>query len=369
MRTSIVHIHQKFYPYEGGSTQRLLNQLSYLDKSKYDVYVLCEKIGEEPTEENYQGINIIRYNRFYEIPFILKRLTKQIEINILHAHNFRPSFYANLFNLFSRKVFIIEMHSIYTVKNKISAWIGNKLLSKANSIIVLSNKSREILLNNLNISGEVNVIYNGIDLNDFRFANKEIMSIDRDFAEFVEEAAKKKDILVGYIGSIRPFQGIDNLIKIINSVTNEKIKFIVVGGNNQESNNIKSKIKNRNVFVREFVKKDKVKHIYKNIDILLMPRPKIASTDSALPLKPIESIAAGNLIYATNVGGMVELKQLTNSPRIKFLSVEEMIEDLNRLHIGDIDKNTINEGELGLFDIKSQVKILDDIYSSLLMER
>lgn len=366
MKVTVVHIHQKFYPYEGGSTQRLLNQLSFIDKSKYDIYVVSQKLGDEPTEEVYLGIKIYRYKHFFEIPLILMRLSKKINIDILHAHNYRPSFYTFLFNLFFKKKFVIEMHSIYSVKNRFNELLGKKLLSKADSIIVLSKKSRSLLINEFDIKQPINIIYNGVELKQFKHASSNILDIDKELSTFVGEPNRRKHIIVGYIGSLRLFQGIDNLVNIINNVKNKEIKFVVVGGTDQEISALRERISNTNVFLRSFVERDEAKHIYKTIDILLMPRPKMLSTDSALPLKPIEAIAAGNIIFSTDVGGMMELKEITKSQRIKFMSVQEMIETLNIMVKEDINKKQLDEGELEIFNIESQVKVLECMYSSLL---
>lgn len=367
MKKTVVHVHQKFYPYQGGSTHRLLNQLMKINKENFNLIVISQKLNNEPDEEIYEGIRIIRYKKFHEIIKILIKINRVYKIDIIHSHNYRPSLYASIARVLLNKPFIVEMHSMYKTKRKLSSIIGMKILKSANKIIVLSNESKRIINEEYQINNlvEVEVIYNGIDINEFRNSDSIIDLDDTKLLNFITETKNKEKTLFGYVGSIRDFQGIDNIIKIINSVNNNLTSFLLVGGDSEDVNELKLKIqKNKNnTYIREFVDKSKVKKIYKNIDILLMPRPHTHATNSAIPLKPIEAIAAGKTILATDVKGMRELAEIINSNKILFMSVEEMIKRINDNHI-KINTNDKNE-DLSLFDINKQAKRLEEIYNNL----
>lgn len=364
-KKTIVHIHQKFYPYQGGSTHRLLNQLININTERYNIIVISQKLDNEKDEELYKGIKIIRYKKFYQIIRLLKDIEKKYKIDLLHSHNYRPSFYTAIFNVFHNKKMIIEMHSIYEVNSWLKKEIGRFLLKIANQIIVLSNESKRIIKEEYKIDKDIEIIYNGIELDKFINSDRELSSDNLDIKKFIDGSREKGKIIIGYIGSLREFQGIDNVIKIINSINNKKIRFIVIGGTEVESAEVAKKITSADVLVKPFVEKTQARKIYKNLDILLMPRPNTKATQSAIPLKPIEALASGNIIYSTNVGGMNELNDILKSNRIKFMTVDEMIIDINSLdYVPTFDEEGLDG--LYFFDEKIQAEKLGNLYEKML---
>lgn len=363
---NILHVHQNFFPYEGGSTQRLLNQLENINRKNFNAIVLSQKIFNEADIEIIgNGVTVYRYKYFYQIFKLIYKINRENGIDLIHSHNFRPSLFSLISNIFLRKKIIIEMHSIYEVKNLINRIVSKFILRFASQIIVLSKESKRILLEDYNISKPIEIIYNGIDIEAFIFSDKKILEVDDNLIEFIRKSRDDNKIIVSYIGSLHPFQGIDNIVKIVNQVNNKNINFILVGGSTLESEGLAKNINNDRTLVLPFINRNTVKSFYKNIDILLMPRPETLATKSAIPLKPIEALASGALVYSTIVGGMLELKEITKSENIIFMTVLEMIEKLNNMNnLTKID-NKITSGNLELFNIKVQVQKLNDLYSDL----
>ena len=54
---------------------------------------------------------------------------------------------------------------------------------------------------------------------------------------------------------------------------------------------------------------DQVQRYYNLIDVLVYPRLKMRLTDLVTPLKPLEAMAQGRLLAASDVGGHRELIQ------------------------------------------------------------
>ena len=55
------------------------------------------------------------------------------------------------------------------------------------------------------------------------------------------------------------------------------------------------------------VSHDEVQTFYRAMDLLVYPRKRTRLTDMVTPLKPLEAMAQGNLILASDVGGHLEL--------------------------------------------------------------
>jgi glycosyltransferase involved in cell wall biosynthesis len=365
MKDTIVHIHQKFYPYMGGSTHRLLEQLIRL--KDYNIYVICQMHSSKKKFEKYKNIKILRYDSFFEIPALIKKINQKSKIKIIHSHNYRPSLFSYLSSVFLKVPFIMEMHSIYNVNNGIKRRLGRFILKKSDLRIVLSNESKNIIKNDFLISGDTEIIYNGIDFNYFVNNKQYDLSFDEGLSKFVRNSRRENKKIIGYVGSIRDFQGIDNIIRIINCVTNNNVNFLIIGGSKNEIAKVNKRIVNKNVFLREFVGRQNVKSIYLSLDILLMPRPNMLSTKSAIPLKPIEAIALGRVVMATPVDAMLELKSIIKSNLLFCWSLEEMILTMSNDKLLNDMCNTEESKQLNLspFDINSQVGKLISIYRHL----
>lgn len=361
---TIVHIHYMFYPYEGGSTSRLLNLIEDMDSLNYMNIVISKKLAQNKNYEVYKNIEIWRYKFTCEIPWILYKINKKRKIDIIHAHNYRPGLWASLSNLVLKKVLILEMHSIYKV-NFIKHIMVNWEYRIADKIIVLSNTSKDMLIADGVNKNKIFVIYNGINIESFRNSTNRLKDLDINLNEFLR--SKCSQVTIGYIGSIQAFQGIDNLISIINSVKNDYVKFLIVGGNESDVNHIYKKLINKNVYVRTFVKKEFVSNLYKNIDILIMTRPIISETQSAIPLKPIEALAAGVSVLSTEVEGMLELKKLTNANdnQIRIMDIQSMITYINNVCKDNLKDDLIPLNNINIFDQKYNSGLLAKIYKEI----
>lgn len=355
-RIHIVHVHEKFYPFMGGSTHRLLNLLKSLDNKKFMITIICENSEKTLLQEKYLNMNIIRFNHYYEIPFILLMLEKNSKIDILHTHNFRPSMFAMIVNkLFLKKKVIMELHSIYQTSNNFKQFLGYTLLNMADRLVVLSERSKNYILNSKNVNNKkIDVILNGVNI--------EHENVEDVFYNFELEKILKNEnkIVISYIGSLDDFQGIDNIIEIINSVHNSKIEFLVIGGSYEESKVLTKKLKNKNVFIEPYIDKKYIDTIYKYSDYSFVVRPSMLSTETAIPLKPLEALKNKTTVIASKVGGLLELSEILETENIIFFNNnKEIIEYLNGINEC---REFIEENHLDLFSQTNQSLRLANVY-------
>jgi glycosyltransferase involved in cell wall biosynthesis len=357
----VVHVHDKFYPFMGGSTHRLLNLLKNIDYNYFDVTVICENSENVEKKGKFQNINIIRYDSYIEIPKILKLLNRDKKIDIIHGHNFRPSLFSYITNrVLLKRPFIMEMHSIYETSNFIKQYIGTILLKKSDRVIVLSNKSKQYLINNDQIEeSKISVIYNGIDFNE----HKNYIKLEDDKINKIIK--DEKLIKLVYVGSLDRFQGINNVIEVINNVNREDIAFLIIGGNNNQIHEVKNRINNVNVNLIPYIDSKYVPFIYFNADLLLVLRPSMLSTETAVPLKPLEALINKTKVLSTKVGGMIELQKVLGSDNIHFFDNNKEVID----YINNLEKKQLKfQGEetLQMFNVEKQSRALDNFYKELM---
>ncbi len=120
------------------------------------------------------------------------------------------------------------------------------------------------------------------------------------------------DIVIGYIGSFYDYEGIDDLIAAMPALVaaQPKARLLLVGGGPMEAALKAQAATSPAASAIHFVGRvphDQVERYYSLIDILAYPRKKMRLTDLVTPLKPLEAMAQGKLVAASDVGGHREL--------------------------------------------------------------
>jgi PEP-CTERM/exosortase A-associated glycosyltransferase len=119
-------------------------------------------------------------------------------------------------------------------------------------------------------------------------------------------------LLLGFIGSFYAYEGLSVLLRALPRllVRNPDIRVLLVGGGPQEQElktlAARLDIEDKVIFTGR-VSHDQVQRYYNLIDILVYPRLQMRLTDLVTPLKPLEAMAQGRLVVASDVGGHMEL--------------------------------------------------------------
>lgn len=118
--------------------------------------------------------------------------------------------------------------------------------------------------------------------------------------------------VIGFIGSFYDYEGLDDLIAAMQALiaTRPSAKLLLVGGGPMEPALRKqaeaSPVADRIIFAGR-VAHTEVERYYSVVDILAYPRKAMRLTDLVTPLKPLEAMAQGKLVAASDVGGHREL--------------------------------------------------------------
>jgi glycogen synthase len=118
--------------------------------------------------------------------------------------------------------------------------------------------------------------------------------------------------VIGYVGSFYDYEGIDDLIAAMPALIAARpdAQLLLVGGGPMEAalraQATASLAAERIHFIGR-VPHNQVERYYSLIDVLAYPRKKMRLTDLVTPLKPLEAMAQGKLVAASDVGGHREL--------------------------------------------------------------
>jgi PEP-CTERM/exosortase A-associated glycosyltransferase len=152
---------------------------------------------------------------------------------------------------------------------------------------------------------KVTVIPNAVNVEDFSVGGAR----DEALAERLGLAGKT---VLGFIGSFYAYEGLNVLLDAVPALlaANPDIRVLLVGGGPQDAA-LKAQaerlgVAGQVVFTGR-VPHDQVQHYYNLVDVLVYPRLKMRLTDLVTPLKPLEAMAQGRLLVASDVGGHHEL--------------------------------------------------------------
>jgi len=177
------------------------------------------------------------------------------------------------------------------------------ILNFPDKFICNSKATKQLLLEKGVSPKKIEVVYNGIDVNNFR--PSEILRKNK----IRDLELTKKDILVGFIGQLIPRKGIDDFIKAAKIVhkKNDNCKFLIVGGPT-DSPFFRKKIfplydkeEIRNFLCFTGFKED-IKEYLSAIDIFVNP-----SKSEPFGRVNIEAMAMEKPVIATNTGGNPEV--------------------------------------------------------------
>ena len=119
-------------------------------------------------------------------------------------------------------------------------------------------------------------------------------------------------IVLGFIGSFYHYEGLDLLIDALPAIRERvpQAVLLLVGGGPM-ADTLRQLVAGRglgeSVRFTGRVPHDQVQRYYDLVDFLVFPRRRMRLTDLVTPLKPVEAMAEGRLVIASDVGGHREL--------------------------------------------------------------
>ncbi|WEF35979.1 TIGR04063 family PEP-CTERM/XrtA system glycosyltransferase [Pseudoduganella chitinolytica] len=152
---------------------------------------------------------------------------------------------------------------------------------------------------------KIEVIPNAVDIGDF--------SVDgeRD-AALARQLGLEGRTVLGFIGSFYAYEGLNVLLDALPAMRARRpdIRVLLVGGGPQDAALRQQAealgVADAVVFTGR-VPHSEVQRYYDLVDVLCYPRLKMRLTDLVTPLKPLEAMAQGRLLAASDVGGHREL--------------------------------------------------------------
>ena len=152
---------------------------------------------------------------------------------------------------------------------------------------------------------KVTVIPNAVDIEKFSMGGTPDLGLK-------EQLGLGGSRLIGFIGSFYAYEGLDVLLRAVPKLVARMpdLRVLLVGGGPQDAQ-LRQMAKDLDiadkVVLTGRVPHDQVNKYYDLLDVLVYPRLSMRLTDLVTPLKPLEAMAQGRILAASDVGGHLEL--------------------------------------------------------------
>jgi len=299
----------------GGGEKVAYNIAFNMAKRGHDVCVFTVSESSCYEVENLHNIKVYRYASLFEFyrrkisPSLIFR--PNIDVDIVHVH-----IAGELAPLAASK--LAKKKNIPLIATYHGDAVADKLLQKPGEIFhniiikkvlnfsnVIVSPSKHIINQSplLHLyKHKIVVIPNGINLKDFKIA-------------YPKEECKRKlripesDKVILFVGVLRPFKGVDVLIKAMQFVTEifQNVQLIIIGEGEMrlKLERLTKELKlERNIKFTGFVGEDLKPMYYKSADIFCLPS---ITTQEIFGIVNLEAMACGVPIVASKVGGVPDV--------------------------------------------------------------
>lgn len=380
MSKKVLHLLDHSIPLQSGYTFRSCAILNQQQKLGYNIKAITSNRQGFVTvdKETLEGIEFYRVtskpNLFDKFPIIkqlrtvrgLRKRVKQIindwQPDIIHAHS--PVLTAMAAIPIAQQLHIPLVyeirafwedaavdhgtHSETSLRYKIIKQLETRVCQQVDAITTICQGLKKDLLSRGINESKITVIPNAVDLSQFSdVVIKNMQSVNEVKTQYDLHDA----FILGFIGSLYAYEGIDLAIRAFESVKKEipNAKLLVVGGGPQfDTWQSLAKI---NPFASDIVFTHRVPHhqvqaFYQLIDVLVYPRKKMRLTDLVTPLKPLEAMAMGKCVVASDVGGHQELiRHGQNGLLFKANDVSDFTSQVVLLKNNALQKQLIENGK------------------------
>jgi glycogen(starch) synthase len=191
-----------------------------------------------------------------------------------------------------------------SMRYRVSRAVETFVFRKADAVIVIAEGMREELSERGISKDRISVIPNGVDVEGFHPRER-----NRTLAE---QLGLDGGPVFGFIGSFYHYEGLRLLLDAFPAILAQVpgARLLLIGGGPEEQV-LKEAGRRYDGAVKMIrnVPHAQVPDYYSVIDVLIYPRQKMRLTDLVTPLKPLEAMAMGKAIVASDVGGHRELIQ------------------------------------------------------------
>ena len=254
-----------------------------------------------------------------EIAHRIEQVVKRVRPHILHAHS--PVLNAIPALRVGRRLGIPVVYEVRAswedaavdhgtaregnLRYRLSRALETWALKRVDAITTICEGLRTEIIGRGIAPAKVTVIPNAVDIEVFNVGGQPDPELQRTLG--LEGAC-----VLGFVGSFYAYEGLALLLRALPVILAQvpHARILLVGGGRQEAElkqlAAELGIADKVIFTGR-VPHSEVQHYYDLIDVLVYPRLSMRLTELVTPLKPLEAMAQGRMLVASDVGGHREL--------------------------------------------------------------
>lgn len=337
MSLRILHILDHSIPLHSGYTFRTLSILREQRKLGWETFHLTssKQINCDVAEEDVDGWHFYRTpavnGKLNDLPVLaqwslmktlenrLQHVAEQVRPTIIHAHS--PVLNAWPALRVGRRLGIPVVYEVRafwedaavdhgsttegSLRYSLTHWFETQALRRAQHVFTICEGLRSDIVSRGIPAARVTIIPNAVDIESFEPGGQPDVALK---AQLGLSGAS----VIGFIGSFYAYEGLDLLLDALPDILAKRpdVRVLLVGGGPQDAA-LKEQahqlgITEKVVFTGR-VPHDQVQRYYDLVDVLAYPRHAMRLTNLVTPLKPLEAMAQGRVLVASDVGGHKEL--------------------------------------------------------------
>ena len=337
MSLRILHILDHSIPLHSGYTFRTLSILREQRKLGWETFHLTssKQINCDVAEEDVDGWHFYRTpavnGKLNDLPVLaqwslmkklenrLQHVAEQVRPTIIHAHS--PVLNAWPALRVGRRLGIPVVYEVRafwedaavdhgsttegSLRYSLTRWFETQALRRAHHVFTICEGLRSDIVSRGIPAARVTIIPNAVDIESFEPGGQPDVALK---AQLGLSGAS----VIGFIGSFYAYEGLDLLLDALPDILAKRpdVRVLLVGGGPQDAA-LKEQahqlgITEKVVFTGR-VPHDQVQRYYDLVDVLAYPRHAMRLTNLVTPLKPLEAMAQGRVLVASDVGGHKEL--------------------------------------------------------------
>jgi PEP-CTERM/exosortase A-associated glycosyltransferase len=334
----ILHVLDHSIPLQSGYTFRtraILEQQRSFGWETLHITGAKQGKGSGQMEEHVDGLHFYRsppleglaarlpvYNQWAVVRGLRRRLeevVREVRPDILHAHS--PALNGLAALSVSRRHGIPLVYEVrafwedaavdhgtsreWGLRYRLTRALETHVLKGADAVTTICEGLRGDIIGRGLPEGKVTVIPNSVALERFPLLKGKDETL-------LAELGLQGSRVVGFIGSFYAYEGLPLLLEALPLILSQRddVRLLLVGGGPQEKAlrqlTDQLGLENKVIFTGR-VSHNEVQRYYSLVDIFVYPRLSMRLTELVTPLKPLEAMAQGRLVVASDVGGHKEL--------------------------------------------------------------
>lgn len=337
----VMHVLDHSIPHHSGYAFRTCSILEWQRKLGIETaHITSCKHGNTSSDvETYDGLKFYRTQcsniALSRLPVIhqveiirilankLNNVIKKEKPDLIHAHS--PSL-NGIASLMSARQFnlpvVYEVRAFWedaavdhgttrqgSMRYRMTRMLESYVLKRADAITTICNGLRNDILERGLDPKKITVIPNSVDIDKFNTNRNTCKEVS-----FLKNSLGLSDdqVILGFIGSFYSYEGLELLVKagcmLIEKGINIRLVLVGDGPCYKLISDIARKSKySESIIITGKVDHNRVGDFYELIDIFVYPRISMRLTNLVTPLKPLEAMAYGKTVLASDVGGHKEL--------------------------------------------------------------